>query len=219
MRVPPCLLAAALLTASAGPALARQDADHLARTGAWRLGVWVGASPDSPTASLIGGVPGRELYAAGVRLARVMHAGRAIQVDLVVTALPAVVVSDNPIGIYETVPGPSGEPMEVLVDYRVGSVYGAGFAPLGVHLYLPGQGPVRLRLGSAVGAVAFVHPIPAGAGGRLHWTVEAGAALALGFGRFELSGGYRLLHLSHFSGFYNPGLNAHLFHVGVARLL
>lgn len=97
------------------------------------------------------------------------------------------------------------------------TTYGVGLAPIGLRLNYRTRTPVEPYIAGSTGGLYFRRALPDGRGERINFMVDAGAGLQIGLSsQTTLSVGYRYHHLSNgFRGEVNPGLDSHLFHVGL----
>lgn len=97
------------------------------------------------------------------------------------------------------------------------ATFGAGIVPVGLRVNYRTAGRIQPYIAGSTGALYFVHPLPDDQGERLNFTIEIGGGAQVALtATATLTLGYRYQHLSNgFRGAINPGIDAHLFHVGV----
>ena len=100
-----------------------------------------------------------------------------------------------------------------------GFVYGAGFSPLGLHLSAPLWAGVRAFVGGSVGGIWFTREVPVPYSRSFNYALEFGAGLDVAAGASHVIGiGFKVHHLSNMSAaIANPGLDGHVFYVGLLR--
>jgi hypothetical protein len=104
-------------------------------------------------------------------------------------------------------------------DASVRVAAGAGGSPIGATLLLNRGGSTRLRFGSALGMMVFSSDVPIYNSRRLNFRYEYGFGLERDLkGGRALSFGYKFFHVSNAGmGQYNPGLDANVLYVGLAK--
>lgn len=218
-----CALAAAPASnpaSAAGPFPPPDDSTRTASSDApfassWnRVSMWAAGS--SVNGRLIGRIPQSVVGLLGVRYHRRLAPSPeswsgGLTYTYVIDVLPAAFVS---------VPGGS-VPRTSLSDTPVvtegTTTFGVGVAPIGLRLTYRTAGLLQPYIAWSVGALYFVQSVPDSQGKRLNFTVDGGGGVQLIFtSAATLTIGYRYLHLSNgFRGAINPGIDAHLFHLGV----
>ena len=137
-----------------------------------------------------------------VRLHYVATVMPAIVLDIPASALPPRKRTETP---------PDGLP-----DFRG---LGIGVAPLGLQLNIRLRRAVQPYVRTTTGVMYFFSSMPDRRGTHLNFTLGIGTGVQTALtDRILLTLGYRYQHLSNgFRGDINPGVDSHLFHLGLAR--
>lgn len=220
-----CLALAALLAAPLAAPAQSAPADSASSTtssGSWAapasLGFWVGTARKAPMASRHVRDARRDFYLTGIRAGWVIRSGEQVVVRYVADIHPAAFTTENP-GIEgelsQICPSPSEPCAPSATRFR--NVYGAGLSPLGVELELFGRSAVALLLRASGGGLWFDDPIPDPAATRFNFVAAAGGGIRVALPRgLALDAGYDFHHTSNGgTGMVNPGLNAHVFNLGM----
>ena len=199
------------------PAFARAQAD--ARDGDRLWGAWIGFSFDSPIDTYWGGtIQGRSLFLTGVRVHYVVETFRGLALAYTADVIPAAVVSDNPRWRWHEVYA-DGHVYEFKDTVDSTSVYGAGLSPLGLHLSAPVWRGVRVFGAGSVGGIWFTREMPVPYAQGFNYALEFGGGLDVAAGATHVVViGFKVHHLSNMNAaLANPGLDGHVFYVGVMR--
>lgn len=199
------------------PLIAQAPAD-LSR-GDRSIGAWVGFSPD--TRDAFRPTQRRELIVAGLRAEWVLERLGPLALAATGDLIPIAIVTQNPTYITREITLPeSGFVHRFKQETGNKPVFGAGASPFGLKLYVGSSRHVRFYAASAVGALWFTRDMPVPDARKFNVMVEGGAGCEIvrGSGR-ALALGYKFHHLSNAnSAPYNPGLDSHVFYLGVARM-
>jgi hypothetical protein len=206
-----CVHVAPIHAAEAG-----EERDQLPEAG-WELAPYVAVARHSPVGTNWGVTPDRDHLFLGVHAAFAVLKRPRWTLAYAPDVVPLLLVTNNP--TYRTVALPAGKRM-VVEDGR-GPVAGFAVAPIGVEARVAASARWRLYAGGALGAVWFTRDVPildARAfnytfefGGGVHWQYRRGQALRVG---------YKFHHLSNmYTARQNPGVDGHLFLIGVARAI
>jgi hypothetical protein len=180
------------------------------------LGLWAGASL-SPSA-LFGTITDRQLILTGLRLEYVLESAGTVTTTYFVDLHPLAVVTNTPLyGVAEIRPG-SRRPMSQTVETGRAPAIGAGLSPLGLQLYTSRLGGARLFAGSSIGGLWFNREMPIAGAHRFNFALQAGGGIELASRTGAVVVGYKFHHLSNAgTAAQNPGLDAHVFYVGLMR--
>jgi len=131
---------------------------------------------------------------------------------LLVLSIPPNTVSLPPDG------GELGGPSEAPIQKRGFRTYGFGASPAGLRLSAPITDRVQPFISGSTGLLYFVRSLPNEWGRHLNFMFDVGAGMEVVLtSDLHLSVGYHYHHLSNgFRGRINPGIDAHLLHLGVA---
>ena len=175
----------------------------------WELTPYLGVAVDSPGGPW-GITPDRNHLFAGIHatmdLVRTPRWTFAYAPELV----PLLIVTGNPRVVEETLPEPRlGNP---------GPVAGVGVSPFGLETQLHVRRRWRLFAAAAAGAVWFTRDVPVPFSRSFNYTLEYGAGVVWRRSqRTSWRFGYKYHHLSNaYSGLENPGLDGHVFLLGVS---
>lgn len=199
------------------PAFARAQADARAGDRLWRA--WVGFSSDSPIDTYWGGTTqGRSLFLMGVGVHYVVETVGGVAIAYTAEVIPAAVVSDNPRWRWRELQA-DGRVYEFKDPVDSASVYGAGIAPLGLHLSAPVWRGVRVFGAGSVGGIWFTREMPVPYAQSFNYALDFGGGLDVAAGATHVVViGFKVHHLSNMdSAPANPGLDGHVFYVGVMR--
>ena len=182
------------------------------------IGAWVGFSPLSRDG--IRPTWRRELFVAGAHAEWVIERFGPFALATTADVIPVAVVTRNP--TYETrvVNDPDFGEYSFIAATGNKPVFGAGAAPFGLKLYVGSSRGVRFYGAGAVGALWFTRHMPVPEARRFNVLAEAGGGLEImrRSGRAVLIG-YKFHHLSNAnSAASNPGLDSHVFYLGLSRL-
>ena len=218
-----------------GPASTRATADTSAATSSTAspssvpgalspnsVGVWVGGSFAS--GGPIGNVPQSRVGMIGLRYRhRLVPASSTAKTGLTLTytvdvfpllalSIPPNTVSFPPEG------GELGGPSESALQKWGLDTYGFGTSPAGLRLSAPVTDRVKPFISGSTGLLYFVRSLPNEWGRHLNFMFDVGAGMEVVLtSDLHLSLGYHYHHLSNgFRGRINPGIDAHLLHLGVA---
>ena len=199
------------------PSFARAQGD--ARVGDRLWGAWVGFSFDSPIDTYWGGTTrGRSLFLTGVRVHYVVETFRGLAIAYTADVIPAAVVSDNPRWRWHEVHA-DGFVYEFKDIVDSTSVYGAGISPLGLHLSAPVWRGVRVFGAGSVGGIWFTREVPVPYARSFNYALDFGWGLDVAVGATHVVVvGFKVHHLSNMNAARaNPGLDGHVFYLGVMR--
>lgn len=186
--------AALLAFASAQAAEPSSGAAYRLAKGTNEFGLWIGGSPDS-----FGNIEDRQMLLVALRYGRVLAEWGWGALQYTVDLLPAAVVF---------------EPSEV----RSGSstIYGFGFAPLGLKLTVGQRSWIKPFLAASLGLVYFRRDVPVPDSSRFNFTEEIGLGVDFFLApKRALTVGYKIQHLSNAGiGDRNPGMNSHIIYAG-----
>ena len=182
------------------------------------IGAWIGFSPLSrdgfrPT-------PRRELFTAGARAEWVIETFGPFALATTSDLIPVAVVTRTPTYATRVEVDPDFGEYSYIAETGNKPVFGAGAAPFGLKLYVGSSRHVRFYGAAAVGALWFTRHMPVPEARRFNILAEAGG----GFEVIRPSGralllGYKFHHLSNAnSAPSNPGLDSHVFYLGLSRL-
>jgi len=179
-----------------------------------QVSVWMGGS--SLNGDLIGKVPDSAIGMVGLRYEhRLAPAPTTSSSGLTYTYLAEVM----PVVVLSV---PSGIPFRTSGDEVVSTkgttAYGMGVSPIGLRLtYQRASSRVAPFVATSTGWIFFTDPFPDARGKQFNFTVDAGVGLRIGLtSTTALTVGYRYHHLSNgFRGEINPGIDSHLFRMGV----
>lgn len=211
----------ALLVAAMG-AGAQETSDTSARA-EWAYGAWGGIARNSP-ATIWGTTGGRDVAVTAVRFGRtIAHSGAAAldySLDLVPAAWVSMPPAESPTGYICTYRNGVLVRCRAPRTHQEAPSHGVGAAPLGLSLRLRPTRRVQPFIAASSGVLWFQRPIPVDDGGRRHFMLEAGGGLLFRLpSRFGLTTGYKLFHISNAgTAESNPGLDNHMFYVGLMRL-
>lgn len=186
------------------------------------MGLWLGASLDSPTGGGFGGTtPGRRHLLAGLRAEWVIDVAGPVALAATADVVPLAIVTRTLTYRRVTVPSPAPDFPAFTIDMpiREAPVYGAGITPFGLALHARRTSRVRPFVAAAAGGLWFTRNTPVPGARRFNFTAEFGGGVEL----VRASGGsvvlaYRRHHLSNAgSARENPGLDGDVFTVGLFR--
>lgn len=178
------------------------------------FGIWGGYSFDSP--HVFGVSSNRRLGLLALRYGRAIHSWQNISLEYTVDIFPLVLV-DQPTVMTIYTPGPP--PLTIYQDIGREAVYGGGINPIGLKLNFLHQRRFEPYLGSSLGLVTSVRPIPLDVPGedQFNFTFDFQA----GFERFNSSRnrawmfGYRYQHISNaYRSSINPGMDGNVIYFG-----
>jgi hypothetical protein len=164
--------------------------------------------------SRVGRLHDRDLYVVGVRRRWPVAVGRRASLAYSVDFLPAVLSTGMP----EEYSLSCHAEVCVLSSAR-SMVYGVGLAPVGLQARMALTPRLGLVTGADGGMVWFARAVPDPDERRLNFSLDGRAGLELRVAReLILTVGYRFNHISNGgAGPVNPGMNSHMFELGVAR--
>ena len=180
----------------------------------WDLTTYVGAANDSPSTHFLGITPDRDHLFVGLQANLTVKRTQRWRLDYAPQLVPLLVVSDNP--KYADVVLPFGK---VSVYEGTGPVSGFGVSPVAFESQLRINGRWRAYSCAALGVVWFTRDVPVPAARSFNFTLEGGLGVMWQLaGRSWVRVGYKLHHLSNgYSAPENPGLDGHVFLVGLTR--
>lgn len=213
------------LAASAGQMAAQVEASTPAP---FEKEVWFGLARGSPEWGVLGKTPGMNLALLAVRVSTPLggpvpaNASRETTyhldiIPLAVISPPYVSLSGDDAG--DCSPGalcvaPADRGPGLFPD---GSVWGVGFAPIGVTTRFRRNSRVSPSLGVTGGALLFYRAAPTTRSGQFNFTASVEAGLRIGRPNAGVLLIYRLHHISNAgTAKENPGVASHLFTVGFA---
>ena len=199
------------------PLIAQAPAD-LSR-GDRSIGAWVGFSPDSrdgyrPTQR-------RELFVAGLRAEWVLEKLGPLALAATGDLIPVAIVTETPTYVMREITVPEwGSVHRFKQETGNEPVFGAGAAPFGLKLYVSPSRHVRFYSAAAIGALWFTRDTPVPDARKFNIMVEGGAGCEIvRSSRRAFTLGYKFHHLSNAnSAPSNPGLDSHVFYLGLSRL-
>jgi hypothetical protein len=182
------------------------------------IGAWVGFSPLSrdgfrPT-------PRRELFTAAARAEWVIETFGPFALATTSDLIPVAVVTRTPTYITRVEVDPEFGEYSYIAETGNKPVFGAGAAPFGLKLYVGSSHNLRFYGAGAIGGLWFTRHMPVPQARRFNILAEAGG----GFELMRPSGravqlGYKFHHLSNANtAASNPGLDSHVFYLGLSRL-
>ena len=179
----------------------------------WEITPYVGVAVHSPAGWYLGITPDRDHLFLGVHANVNFVRRERWTLAYAPEVVPLLVVSDNPRLVRFTDETGSG-----LIAGDPGPVAGFAVSPFGVE--------AQRRLGDrwrtfgalAVGCVWFSREVPVPFSRSFNYTLEYGGGLLWRHGpRTSLRIGYKFHHLSNnYTAYENPGLDAHVFLLGVS---
>ena len=197
----------------------RAQSTHAPRAADRLWGVWLGASFDSPIDTYWGGTtPGRRLFLVGLRAHYVVETVGPVALAFTADLIPVAVMSNNPTWQWRTL-----SDGEVVHQYKEitdsGSVYGAGFSPIGLHVSAPVSGGVRVFAGGAVGGIWFTREMPVPYARSFNYAVEFGGGLDVTASATHVVViGFKVHHMSNMNAaLANPGIDGNVFYLGLLR--
>lgn len=210
MRIRPVIFLSVLLAGTTGTSAQ-------SGRGQWSLGPYVGGSFDSAVGNRWGITPGRQSLFVGLH-ARVPLVERPRwSFNWAPELVPLLIVTHNP--RYETQTDAAGG--KTFVELTPAPVAGFGFAPIG----LEAQGALRSRVraygAGALGGLIFTRNTPVVDARKFNFTAEFGGGLLWRIHpRLWLRTGYKFHHFSNAkTAPNNPGVDAHVFYLGMERML
>lgn len=182
-------------------------------------GAWIGASFSSPIDTYWGGrIRGRSLFLAGLRAHYIVETVGPVAFAFTADVIPIAVVSNNPRWRWHvtTVDGEQYQYKEIVDS---GLVYGAGFSPLGLQISMPLWGGIRAYVAGAGGGLWFTREVPIPEARRFNYSLEFGGGLDVAAGVTHVVViGFKVHHLSNMNtALANPGLDGHVFYLGLLR--
>jgi len=209
----PCLVICILALSAAAVRAQPADSPDI-QSPKWELTPYVGVAVGSPAGTYLGIIPDRNHLFLGIHANVLLRRTPRWTLGYAPEVVPLLVVSGNP--SYRQVQVPWG--IQYVPD-RSGPVAGFAVSPIGLEAQLR----IRPRWGAyaagAAGAVWFSRDVPVPFSRRFNYTFEYGAGVMWRSGeRISLRAGYKFHHLSNaYSVPNNPGLDGHVFLVGVTR--
>lgn len=177
------------------------------------ISVWSGLSLDSPGGRFLGLIEDRKFYVFGLRYGRIFTANKLVALEYTVDIIPLAVVTDNPQDKLNV--RFSNLPRTSLVQTdETENVYGAGFSPIGLKLYIIAKDGLRVFLNGSGGFLTFVEDVPVPESRKFNFTFEFGGGLqVMTNDHWGANIGYKFHHLSNAqTGRENPGLDANIFY-------
>lgn len=189
--------------------------------------IWFGTALSARTASPNEQFDGDAFHAVGVQFSRALFRRHGTQFSWLVEVVPAIVASVGapphripPISIVSSdFEEQRREAARRLAPYQRRDVFGVGFAPLGAEVTHQLTPRVSALVNVTAGGALFTHVVPYGKATRANFTATPTVAIAFRLSeRYTLSTGYTLHHVSNAGfGIANPGLNAHMVTLRLAR--
>lgn len=186
------------------------------------VGAWVGGSFES--GGPIGNIPEARIGMVGLRYHRLLtpsapEARGGVTLTYTVDVFPLLFLSVPPNTV--SLPPDGGElggPSEAPIQKQGFRTYGFGASPAGLRLTARTAHRVQPFIAGSTGLAYFVRSMPNGWGRHLNFLFEVGGGVRIVLtSDLILSAGYHYHHLSNgFRGRINPGIDAHLFRLGVA---
>jgi len=162
--------------------------------GTHEFSLWIGGSPDS-----FGNIEDRQMLLVALRYGRVLAVWDWASLEYTLDLFPAAVVF---------------EPDRV----RRGSstIYGLGFAPLGVKFRIGQESWIKPFVAASLGLVYSRRDVPVPDSSHINFTEEIGLGVDFFLAsKTALTVGYKLQHLSNAGlGDRNPGMNSHFIYAG-----
>ncbi len=196
---------------------------HTASPGADALGFWMGVAHAS-VPGVFAHAQGSDLALTAVRWTHTLVQSHSFSMNYVLDVLPIAIVSmPLPTDSYSGGGGcQAGKPCvlrAVFAEQR--TVFGAGAMPLGLQFRLAPRRRIQPFAAASGGFLWFADRIPDREAARLNFAADVGAgAVVVLSSRVDLLLGYQFHHLSNGgTAPSNPGIDSHLFYLGVARLL
>lgn len=213
MGVGVVLLAAAL--ASTGAAQNSQPRTPVTPppTARWEITPYVGVAVHSPAGPFLGITPDRNHLFLGVHANVNVVRRERWTFAYAPEVVPLLIVSDNPRLVRFTDETGSG-----LLPGDPGAVVGFAVSPIGAEAQRRLGNRWRAFGAMAVGCVWFSREVPVPFSRSFNYTLEYGGGLLWRRGpRTSLRFGYKFHHLSNnYTAYQNPGLDAHVFLLGVS---
>ena len=177
-------------------------------------GAWVAVARGQLLKSRVGHLHDRDLYLFGVRRAWPLAVGRRASLAYSVDFLPAVLSTGMPEEYSLSCAGD----VCALSSAR-SAVYGVGLAPVGLQARVALTPRLGLVTGADGGMVWFARAVPDPDERRLNFSLDGRVGLEIRVAReLNLAVGYRFNHISNGgAGPINPGMNSHMFELGLAR--
>lgn len=206
-----------LLAALASTGAAKNSQPHPPVAGPpaprWEITPYVGGAVHSPAGRFLGIIPDRNHFFLGV------HANvNVVRHDRWTLAyapevVPLLIVTGNPRLVEFTDANGSG-----LFEGDPGPVAGFGVSPFGAEAQVRLGNRWRAFGAAALGCVWFTRDVPVPFSRSFNYTLEYGGGLLWRHGpRTSLRFGYKFHHLSNnYTAYQNPGLDAHVFLLGVS---
>lgn len=179
---------------------------------------WSGISFDSPAGSFIGVTEGREFFIVGLQYGRTLAASRQVSLEYTFDFIPVAIVTENP--KIESLPEtkPVGNRDYIIIKNE--SVYGLGFAPIGLKFNFLQSRRARFFLNASGGMLLFTENVPHPHARKRNFTFDLGGGVQIfASSHWALTFGYKLHHLSNANtADANPGLDASIFYLGISSL-
>jgi len=182
-----------------------------------RIGVWAARSVAS--GSVLGAIPDGHLGVVGLRYSRVLLPTPQQDPTTYIGPLLSYTADLVPLARLHIPAAARPESFSAasVLDSGSFSSSGVGAYPVGLRVTFRPRARLRPYVAGHTGALYFGNAVPDSRGRHLNFAVGLGTGLqALLSRRFSVTVGYRYHHLSNgFRGSINPGLDAHLFYLGV----
>jgi opacity protein-like surface antigen len=212
----PVLRAFLLLVLTPAAAFAQTDAPA-PHDPAWQLTPYVGVARHSPAGNFLGSTPDLNHLFAGIHITvTVARAGRW-SLAYAPEVVPLLLLSDTP--TYHADGGTTDDGFPNYVVDGQGSVAGIGVSPVGFEVRLRAGAGWRLYAATAAGFLKFTRSTPVPEARAFNYSFEYGGGVEVQVRPdWWLRVGYKFHHFSNgFSAEENPGVDGHVWLVGVGR--
>jgi hypothetical protein len=198
-------------------AVGAQQRDLRAGVRAWS--VWAGGSWSDRVGPSYSTIPTQPYALIGLRSEYVLETVGRLAFAYYAEMIPAIVVDGVPqyhvVDIWQPPAGPM-KPTKVWDDPA--PVYGVGFTPAGLQIYLSLTSKVRLFANAAGGMLWFTRDMPVPDASRLNFSAEAGGGVRIARGPNGILIGAKFHHMSNgYMGKENPGIDGNVLYAGLSR--
>ena len=196
----------------ASPEPSARFSAHRLYKGLGELSIWSGYSFSSISGKFLALTPNRQFAVVGLGYGRILAAGNNVALAYTFDVIPVAVVTNNP--RTEII----GEGVFSTEYVRRTSVYGFGFAPIGLKFYFLQAKRVKFFASSTAGFLTFLNEVPVERARKFNFTFDFGLGMQITTGsRSALTLGFKLHHLSNAqTAEDNPGLDSGVFYFGVS---
>jgi hypothetical protein len=187
------------------------------------FGGWAGLAQNSRPGPF-GHTRGRNVAIVAVQTAWTIARSDRVAIDYVVDVMPGAWESAHRrADPTDPAPGvPCSSEVCALRSAFTGrdAVYGVGAAPLGLRILFRPRAALQPYVAASGGALWFRHPVPTPDAGRFNFIADAGGGIRYAHpGKIGVMAGYRLQHISNGgTAAVNPGLDAHMFYLGIVHV-